>query len=110
MRATKVSLVAACIAQALLGQRDAGIAAFNSGHYSEARKLLSAADKNDETAQLFLALSQAATGDCAAALPTLTRAPLNAMGGVAAVKCYSSAGDAGHEFSLSATTSATISK
>jgi tetratricopeptide (TPR) repeat protein len=95
MRAISFLLMAAPL---LLAQRDAGIAAFNAGRYSEALKDLSAADKNDETAQLFLALTEAATGDCASAIPALVREPLKRLGGIAAVKCYSSTGDTAHEF------------
>ena len=86
------------IASVLYAQRDAGIAAFNAGRYQEALKDLLSAPKSDETAQLFLALSQTATGDCASALPVLTRQPLNRMGGIAAVNCYAGRGDAVNEF------------
>ncbi len=103
MQATKFLLFATLAAQFLLAdssQRDAGIAAFNAGRYSVALQRLSAAttDKSDVTAQLFLALTQAATGDCASAIPTLITRPLNKLGGIAAVKCYSSTGDSAHEF------------
>jgi tetratricopeptide (TPR) repeat protein len=94
MRVIKLLLVAT----ALYAQRDAGIAAFNAGRYQEALKDLSTAPKSDQTAQLFLALSQAATGDCASALPALTRQPLNRMAGIAAVNCYTSMNDAASEF------------
>jgi tetratricopeptide (TPR) repeat protein len=77
-----------------------GIADFNAGRYSEALKELSSADKTDATAQLFLALTQAALGDCASAIPRLTKEPLDRLGAIAAVKCYSKAGDAAHEFAM----------
>lgn len=100
MLATRVLFVVIISVQIVSAQRDPGIAAFNAGRYSEARQLLSSADKRDQTAQLFLALSQAATGDCASALPTLTREPLSRLGGIAAVKCFASIEDAAHEFDL----------
>jgi tetratricopeptide (TPR) repeat protein len=91
-------ILAAVLAGQLLSAD--GIADFNSGRYSEALKELLAADQKDPTVQLFLALTQAALGDCASAIPTLTREPLDRMGGIAAVQCYSSMGDAAREFSL----------
>lgn len=100
MRVIKILAAAAVAMPLLLAQRDEGIAAFNAGIYAEARKLLAHSDQNDQTAQLFLGLSEAATGDCTAALPKLTREPLDKMGGIAAVKCYSSLGDVAHEFEL----------
>jgi tetratricopeptide (TPR) repeat protein len=65
-----------------------------------ALKELLAADQTDRNVQLFLALTQAALGDCTSAIPTLTREPLDRMGGIAAVKCYSSMGDEAHDFNL----------
>jgi len=105
MRVTRFTLGAAVAAPLLFAdsaQREAGIAAFNAGKYSVALQDLAAAaaDKTDLTAQLFLALTQAATNNCAAAIPTLTREPLDRLGGIAAVKCYSNSGDTAHEFSL----------
>lgn len=91
-------ILAAVLAGQLLSAD--GIADFNAGRYSEALKELLAADQKDPTVQLFLALTQAALGDCASAIPTLTREPLDRMGGIAAVQCYSSMGDAAREFSL----------
>lgn len=100
MRAIRFFAAAVVVAQVGWADTPQGIEAFNAGRYSEARKLLSGAAKDDPTAQLFLALTEAATGECAAALPTLVREPLNRLGGIAAVKCYSNSGDAAHEFSL----------
>lgn len=100
MQVTRVLLVAVALVQGVWADTAQGVEAFNAGRYSEAKKLLSAADKNDETAQLFLALTEAATGECAAAIPTLVRKPLNKLGGIAAVKCYSSSGDTAREFGL----------
>jgi len=91
-------IAAAAFATQLLGAD--GIADFNAGRYSEALKELLAADQKDPNIQLFLALTQAALGDCASALPRLTKEPLDRLGGMAAVKCYSSLGDSAHEFSL----------
>ena len=46
--------------------REEGITAFNGGRYSVAlSKLKEAAGGGDPTAATFLALTQAATGDCA---------------------------------------------
>jgi tetratricopeptide (TPR) repeat protein len=84
----------------------AGLAAFNAGHYSEAlRDFTEAAqDPSDDTAHVFLALTQAATNNCAAALPALT-APisdqrLGRLAEIASVKCYAAANDDQHEFEI----------
>jgi len=80
-----------------------GITAFNQGRYSVAlAKLAEAAkDANDKQAQLFLALVQAATGDCATALPALrSMAVEQRLAGIAAVKCYSAAGAETKAFAL----------
>jgi tetratricopeptide (TPR) repeat protein len=85
------------------GSTEEGIRAFNQGRYSVAlSKLTDAAkDANDKQAQLFLALAQAATGDCATALPALrTMAADERLGGIAAVKCYSAAGAEMKAFAL----------
>jgi tetratricopeptide (TPR) repeat protein len=100
MRAINLLLVAAFTTHLICAQRDSGISAFNAGRYSEAKKQLEAADKSDQTAQLFLALSKAATGDCAAALPILLHEPVDRLAGIAAIKCYSNTGDISREFSL----------
>jgi len=100
MPATSYLLLAAFTAHLAFADTERGIEAFNAGRYSEARAQLSSAPKNDFTAQLFLALTEAATGDCVTALPNLIHQPLNRMGGIVAVKCYSLTGDAAHEFSL----------
>jgi tetratricopeptide (TPR) repeat protein len=79
--------------------REEGIKAFNEGRYSVALgKLKEAAGKGDRTAEIFLALTQAATGDCAPALPVLTKAEagnptLHRLAGLAACKCYSKTGN-----------------
>jgi len=76
--------------------RDAGIAAFNQGRYSIALPQLQQAAKNpaDKTAAVFLALTEAAMGDCNTALSALisvdknSAATLRRLAGLAAVKCY----------------------
>ena len=100
MQAIKVFPVTFMAVSLTFAQRDAGITAFNAGRYSEAQKLLEAADKGDQNVQLFIALTQSATGNCATAIPTLVREPLDRLGGIAAVKCYSITGDSVHEFDL----------
>ncbi len=78
------------------GSKEEGIQAFNSGRYSLALSKLKEAvakDPNDKQARLFLSLSEAATGDCAIALPDLLAMErAEALAGIAAVKCYSAAG------------------
>ncbi|MDQ2776340.1 MAG: tetratricopeptide repeat protein [Acidobacteriota bacterium] len=105
MRVTK--LVAVLLASALYatGQsaREKGIAAFNEGRYSVALPALqeAAADHTDKLAAAFLALTQAATGDCQTALPGLMAdTKIERLTGVAAVSCYSAAGDKMHAFTL----------
>jgi tetratricopeptide (TPR) repeat protein len=102
-------LLAVLLASALYatGQsaREKGIAAFNEGRYSVALPALqeAAADHTDKVAAAFLALTQAATGDCKTALPVLTASQdlkLERLTGVAAVTCYSAAGDKMHAFTL----------
>jgi tetratricopeptide (TPR) repeat protein len=84
----------------------AGLAAFNAGHFTEALRDFTEAAKNpsDETAHVFLALTQAATNDCAAALPVLTQhvsdQKLARLAGIAAVKCYAAINDDQHEFEV----------
>jgi len=95
-------LVISHLALALLLSRDQGIRAFNEGRYSVALTELTEAakDPNDKQAQLFLALTQAATGNCASALPTLTALPQEQLAGIAAVKCYSATGSETKAFEL----------
>jgi len=104
MRAIERLLSVALLTPLLLpatSTRDEGIAAFQTGHYSTAlQKLTEAAkDPSDTQARAFLALTQAATGDCQTALPGLTSVPpasgdVYRLAGLAAAKCYSLAGDA----------------
>jgi tetratricopeptide (TPR) repeat protein len=82
---------------------DQGIRAFNEGRYSVAlAKLTEAArDSSDKQTRLFLALSQAATGNCATALPALSAlAQEEPLAGMAAVKCYNAAADEAKAFAL----------
>lgn len=81
--------------------REDGIRAFEAGRYSIAlAKLTEAAkDSHDARARMFLALTQAAMGDCRAALPGLTAAGTDRLAGLAAAKCYSITGDEGRAFS-----------
>lgn len=81
--------------------REDGIAAFNQGRYSVAlAKLTEAAkDRGDKQARMFLALTEAALGNCGKALPELTNLP-ERLAGLAAVKCYSAAGDEAKTFAL----------
>ena len=69
-----------------------GIEAFHKGHYVEARQYLTGLA--DKRAKLFLALTNAATGDCASALPELTvqfttqaDAQLRKLAGEAVLSC-----------------------
>ena len=96
-------LVLALLLLAQGGLTQEGISAFNEGRYSAALvKLTEAAkDKGDRQAQLFLALTQAATGDCSTALPVLSSmAGDERLAGIAAVKCYSAAGNETKVFGL----------
>ncbi len=85
--------------------RDEGIAAFNEGRYSIALEKLKQTNSTDTTAQAFLGLTEAALGDCTAALPKLTAVPtgepdLYRLSNLAAVKCYSASGNESKTFSL----------
>jgi tetratricopeptide (TPR) repeat protein len=109
MQVTKVTPLILLLATCVPGStpRDEGIAAFNEGRYSVALSKLNAASKDpsDKTARTFLALTQAAVGDCKTALPGLTSlAPadgdLYRLAGLAALKCYSSTGDDAKTYAL----------
>ena len=79
-----------------------GVAAFGQGRYLEASRLLQDAVKSDpadEHARTFLALTRAATGHCAEAVPDLaerfdksTNADLSRLAGLALVGCFVSEG------------------
>jgi tetratricopeptide (TPR) repeat protein len=74
---------------AILNASDDGIAAFKEGRYSEALTKLK--NTKDPSGRAFLALTQAALGDCKSALPGLTAdyadPTLSRLTGLAAVKC-----------------------
>jgi hypothetical protein len=86
--------------------QDAGIAAFKEGRYSIALKNLKQAEPGDRVARVFLALTEAALGECKTALPGLTVNPdsldpvLYRLAGLAAAKCFSLTGDNAGAFSL----------
>ncbi len=87
--------------------RDDGIAAFQAGRYSAALEKLTEAAKNpsDSVAHTFLALTQAAMGNCRSALPGLISAAAKPpdvyrLAGLAAAKCYSIVGDQAKTFAL----------
>jgi tetratricopeptide (TPR) repeat protein len=90
-------LVAASMLAASSARED-GIRAFEAGRYSVAlTKLTEAAkDPQDKRARLFLALTEAALGDCKRALPELPAT--DRLSGLAAAKCYAALGDEGHAF------------
>ena len=86
-----------CSALFAAGDTAAGIQAFRDGRYSVAlRELKNARDENGRT---FYALAQAASGDCKGALPVLIRAQ-GRLTAIAAVKCYSAAGDEADAYRL----------
>src|ERR1017187_1161150 len=74
-----------------------GVAAFQQGHYIEAGRLLQdalKADPTDDHARTFLALSRAATGHCAEAIPALAdrfdnsaNPDLSRLAGLALAQC-----------------------
>jgi tetratricopeptide (TPR) repeat protein len=99
--AAVLSLIALLNAQSAV---DEGIAAFKEGRYSVALAKLKGA--KDPIGSAFLALAQAATGDCKSALPSMAVLPpqdstLTRLIGLAKVKCYSALGDNAHAFELS---------
>ena len=79
-----------------------GITAFKDGRYSVA--IVKLKGSADPTGRAFFALSEAAQGDCKAALPLLVDVPgdaiLKRLTGVAAVRCYSSVGNNSAAFNL----------
>jgi tetratricopeptide (TPR) repeat protein len=84
-----IEIAGALLLAGTLFASDEGIAAFNEGRYAEALAKLK--DAKDPTGRAFLALTQAARGDCKAALPGLTATyadpMLSRLTGLAAVKC-----------------------
>jgi len=79
-----------------------GVAAFQQGRYVDANRLLAdalKADPNDDHARTFLALSRAATGHCAEAIPDLAdrfdksdNPDLSRLAGLTLVGCFVSQG------------------
>ena len=83
---------------------DEGIAAFKQGRYSLALAKLKGT--KDPAGSAFLALAQAATGDCKTALLGMSGLQLQdpaieRLIGLAQVKCYGIIGDNAHAFALS---------
>jgi tetratricopeptide (TPR) repeat protein len=94
-----ISHIAVALMLAQGGLTEEGVTAFNEGRYSLALAKLK--DATGTRARLFLALAQAATGECAAALPALSAmAAEEHLAGIAAVKCYSAAGAETKAFNL----------
>ena len=85
MQVIRIALLAA----AALHASDDGVQAFKEGLYSEA--LVKLKNAKDPAGRAFLALTQAALGDCKSALPGLTAKyddpTLSRLTGLAAVKC-----------------------
>lgn len=99
--ATALFFVATGCAQSVT---DEGIAAFKEGRYSLALAKLNGA--KDPTGSAFLALAQAATGDCKSALLSMSAwqgqdPAVRRLIGLAQVKCYGTTGDNAHAFALS---------
>jgi tetratricopeptide (TPR) repeat protein len=98
-----ISHVALALMLAQASLTEEGMTAFNEGRYSLALVKLTEAAKNprDKQAHHFLALAQAATGECATALPALSSMEADErLAGIAAVKCYSAAGAEAKAFDL----------
>ncbi len=106
MRATRVALALLAMRCAALASAtshaDQGMEAFRQGRYSVALAELKQAAREapgDAKVTTFLALSQAATGECRMALPALERAAsgedaaLARLAGLAAAKCHVTAGE-----------------
>jgi tetratricopeptide (TPR) repeat protein len=82
-----------------------GIAAFGAGQYSVALEKLKNSRSDDIQAQTFLGLTEAALGNCDAALPILLAADENhrdlyRLANLAAAKCYSTGNHYSQTFSL----------
>jgi len=98
-------LVIAAAGPLLLAQSatEQGVIAFQQGHYVQAGKLLADAlrgNPRDEHARTFLALTRAATGHCAEAVPDLTdrfqksdNRDLARLAGLALAQCLGAEGD-----------------
>jgi tetratricopeptide (TPR) repeat protein len=89
-----------------------GVAAFQQGHYIEAGRLLQdalKADPTDDHARTFLALSRAATGNCAQAIPDLAdrfensaHPDLSRLAGLALSQCYVTEGQCANALPVTA--------
>ena len=100
-----ISLVLWVSLAAFCADNSDGIAAFNSGRYTEALRLLqSASASGNREATVYLALTQAALNNCDAALPVLTSSfadrDLSRLAGLAAARCYSTAGNTGRALAI----------
>jgi tetratricopeptide (TPR) repeat protein len=87
MRATSFFLIAASLAAQSAAD---GIAAFNQGHYAEARRLLEQLSNPGPEALVFRGLARAATGACGLARPDLSQTATPALArlaGIALVQC-----------------------
>lgn len=99
MRVTSSALVLILLASFHVtaeSRTDEGITAFQAGRYSAAAIALKGA--TDDRGKAYLALTQAAQGNCPSALPALTRsgtrdAALRRLAGLAAVRCYTATGN-----------------
>ncbi len=107
MQGTKRALFQLVLGTALIAaasSTEEGIAAFNQGRYSVALAHLKNSPANDLRAQAFLGLTEAALGDCPAALPRFAAVPdreaeLYRLANLAAAKCYGSSGGYTEAFS-----------
>jgi tetratricopeptide (TPR) repeat protein len=102
IKGTVAILAGALVLCAADSDRTLGIAAFQAGRYSVALPRLQQAVANnpaDTVAVRFLALTQAARGDCKSALPALLK-DTDPLAGLGAAKCYSAAGEDARAFSL----------
>ena len=111
MRAISSGIAVALLAAVMAAGESArveGMKAFHEGRYSVALGKLkeAAADPKDRTARAFLALTEAALGDCKTALPGLTGNPdsmdstLYRLASLAAIRCYGAVGDTGRAEAL----------
>src|SRR5579863_1954313 len=111
MRAISSGIAVALVASGTAAGQSArveGMAAFHEGRYSVALAKLkeAAADPKDAKAKAFLALTEAALGDCKTALPGLMAnadamdSTLYKLTSLAAVRCYEAADDTGRAQAL----------
>ncbi len=108
MRGIKLGFAQIALASTLLAGNsltEQGIAAFGAGRYSLALEKLKKSRSDDVEAQTFLALTEAALGNCDTALPKLlaineNRPDLYRLARLAAVRCYSVSNQYSQAFSL----------